>query len=412
MLVRYELARPALKRAGDDRPAKEERDVLFIERIVKMLRPGGRAAIVLPQGKFNNSSLGFIREWILQKARLLAVVGLHPNTFKPHTGTKTSVIFLQKYTPEQQQVIVKIHNQVAQACPDFEKEIKSLINQFRELKDVPDSAVPEGLADLMIEAFGERENQVGDTELTTESIDQNQSTADDDRIISSETTLSDMEEKRTSLASALKKANEELERTNREISAVMEKDMKEIAEIRSKWEDTKVKLKIHLTAIKESQRATLAALKHQQKKQQKDLKLQIRAMENELTRIDYDLKRSTNRGRLTLILEDSDLVGQLKERWIAATVAKQLDYQIFMAVSERGGKDNSGDYQFVVDQEGIVEFPIGHPQEGQPVVDQDLVNFHIRPGDLTNGEVADKEVRIAEAFIRFAKEQKLEFWKA
>ncbi|HOE42911.1 MAG TPA: N-6 DNA methylase, partial [Rhodoferax sp.] len=69
MLVRYELAKPALKRAGDDKSPKEERDVLFIERILKMLKPGGRAAIVLPQGKFNNSSLAFIREWILKKAR-------------------------------------------------------------------------------------------------------------------------------------------------------------------------------------------------------------------------------------------------------------------------------------------------------------------------------------------------------
>ena len=82
---------------GTDKQPKEERDVLFIERILKMLKPGGRAAIVLPQGKLNNSSLAFIREWILKKARLLAVVGLHPNTFKPHTGTKTSVLFVQKY---------------------------------------------------------------------------------------------------------------------------------------------------------------------------------------------------------------------------------------------------------------------------------------------------------------------------
>lgn len=33
----------------------------------------------------------------MQKARILAVVGLHGNSFKPHTGTKTSVIFLQKW---------------------------------------------------------------------------------------------------------------------------------------------------------------------------------------------------------------------------------------------------------------------------------------------------------------------------
>jgi type I restriction enzyme M protein len=49
MLAHYELARPALKRAGDDKQPKEERDVLFIERILKMLKPGGRAAIVLPK---------------------------------------------------------------------------------------------------------------------------------------------------------------------------------------------------------------------------------------------------------------------------------------------------------------------------------------------------------------------------
>jgi type I restriction enzyme M protein len=101
LLAHYDLARPALKRAGAGKQPKEERDVLFVERILRMLKPGGRAAIVLPQGKFSNSSLAFIREWLLAKARLLAVVGLHPNTFKPHTGAKTSVLFVQKYTEQQ-----------------------------------------------------------------------------------------------------------------------------------------------------------------------------------------------------------------------------------------------------------------------------------------------------------------------
>lgn len=45
----------------------------------------------------NNSSDKYIREFIAQKARILAVVGLHGNVFKPHTGTKTSVLFLQKW---------------------------------------------------------------------------------------------------------------------------------------------------------------------------------------------------------------------------------------------------------------------------------------------------------------------------
>lgn len=73
------------------------RDILFIERNLNFLRPGGRMAIVLPQGRFNNSSDKEIRNFIAERCRILAVVGLHGNTFKPHTGTKTSVLFVQKW---------------------------------------------------------------------------------------------------------------------------------------------------------------------------------------------------------------------------------------------------------------------------------------------------------------------------
>ena len=76
---------------------KVGRDVLFIERNLNFLKPGGRMAIVLPQGRFNNSSDKYIREFIAERCRILAVVGLHGNVFKPHTGTKTSVLFVQKW---------------------------------------------------------------------------------------------------------------------------------------------------------------------------------------------------------------------------------------------------------------------------------------------------------------------------
>ncbi|MDH3976525.1 MAG: N-6 DNA methylase [Deltaproteobacteria bacterium] len=76
---------------------KVGRDILFIERNLNFLKPGGRMAIVLPQGRFNNTSDKHIREFIAEHGRILAVVGLHGNTFKPHTGTKTSVLFVQKW---------------------------------------------------------------------------------------------------------------------------------------------------------------------------------------------------------------------------------------------------------------------------------------------------------------------------
>lgn len=73
------------------------RDILFIERNLNFIKPGGRMAIVLPQGRFNNSSDKNIREYLADHCRILAVVGLHGNVFKPHTGTKTSVLLAQKW---------------------------------------------------------------------------------------------------------------------------------------------------------------------------------------------------------------------------------------------------------------------------------------------------------------------------
>ncbi len=80
--------------------SKVGRDILFIERNLNFLKPGGRMAVVLPQGRFNNTSDKEIREYIADKARILAVVGLSVNTFKPHTGTKTSVLFVQKWNDD------------------------------------------------------------------------------------------------------------------------------------------------------------------------------------------------------------------------------------------------------------------------------------------------------------------------
>ena len=57
-------------------------------------------AVVLPQGRVNNASDQRVREFIAARCRILAVVGLHPSTFKPHTGTKTSVLFVQKWNDD------------------------------------------------------------------------------------------------------------------------------------------------------------------------------------------------------------------------------------------------------------------------------------------------------------------------
>jgi type I restriction enzyme M protein len=77
------------------------RDILFIERNLNFLKPGGRMAVVLPQGRFNNSSDKDLREYLAANCRIFAVVGLHGNVFKPHTGKKTSVLFVQKWNDDE-----------------------------------------------------------------------------------------------------------------------------------------------------------------------------------------------------------------------------------------------------------------------------------------------------------------------
>lgn len=96
ILHQYELGR----KENGKWQNKVGRDILFIERNLDFLKPGGRMAIVLPQGRFNNTSDQRVRDFIESRARVLAVVGLHGNTFKPHTGTKTSVLFAQKWNDD------------------------------------------------------------------------------------------------------------------------------------------------------------------------------------------------------------------------------------------------------------------------------------------------------------------------
>lgn len=414
MLAHYDLAKPALKRAKDKAP-KEERDVLFIERVLKMLKPGGRAAIVLPQGKFNNSSLAFIREWILKKARLLAVVGLHPNTFKPHTGTKTSVLLFQKYTQDALARIEAVKQEVAAACPDYEKQIKDLIAAHRFVSDVPDEEIPEAIEDLMAETFSEPESELPDAVPDDEDYKlsefQQLEAAEGDPTL--EERISAAEEKHDSLKAELIRVKQKLADLDSDVEALKQQQQMEIEAITQQWDGPTQDLKTHLKDIKAQHKTALQRLKEKQKIKQRTYKAEIKSLEKVIPEAETTVKLLSNKGKLELIVEDPDLIGTLKERWVAAEAAKRLDYPIFMAVSERGGKNNSGDYEYRVDADGsMVEFPDDHPQAGQLVVDQDLVNYDLTAEDLSDAaKIADDRLCVAEAFVRFAQEQGFDFWE-
>jgi type I restriction enzyme M protein len=73
-------------------------DILFIEKCLRLLRPGGRMAVVLPDGLLQNISSGYVRHWLRTQARVLGVVSIPQEAFVPYgTGIKTSLLLLQKF---------------------------------------------------------------------------------------------------------------------------------------------------------------------------------------------------------------------------------------------------------------------------------------------------------------------------
>jgi type I restriction enzyme M protein len=91
-----------LPRGKGDKVGKTKTEILFIERCLHLLRPGGRLGIVLPEGIFNNPSLAYVREFCEDRARVLAVVSLPQETFySSGASVKASLLFLQKFTEQE-----------------------------------------------------------------------------------------------------------------------------------------------------------------------------------------------------------------------------------------------------------------------------------------------------------------------
>ncbi len=103
ILKSFVLARRWIKQGEQDwKPTNvvlpgQSPDILFIEQCLKFLKPGGRIAIVLPDGILQNISNSSIRYWIRSQAQVTGVVSIPQEAFIPYgTGIKTSLLLLQK----------------------------------------------------------------------------------------------------------------------------------------------------------------------------------------------------------------------------------------------------------------------------------------------------------------------------
>jgi len=311
------------------------RHILFLNRSLQFIRPGGRMAIVLPQGLLNNTNAEYIRRFIIGEGRILAVVGLHGNTFKPHTGTKTSVLFLQKYTNEEKERIQGIKAKYVWEWEDFIKELKEKHQDISWHTTINEDEIDEELKSFIetyFETTEELEEVTEDTEAGTEKT-------------------------------------EEIEETKGEKPlAVLVSELQELQSLLDEKQD-----ELNNDAMPNKK---------------KELKKEVKTLNSKIKKLTKEISQRTLGGQIYLVLNEERITEQFKNFWLEGKIIKKGDYPIFFAVNQKPLKDNKGEYRYKRGQNS--RFLLD--EYGHPIIDHDLDE-------------------IAEAFIKFAKEQGFDFWR-
>lgn len=109
-------------------------EVLFIERCLNLLKPGGRMGIVLPEGVLNNTNLQKARDFVEGKAKILLIVSIPQDVFIASGATvKPSLLFFKKFTEEEAATYSQILNQAqSEVVSKYQKEVESLKEKLKQ----------------------------------------------------------------------------------------------------------------------------------------------------------------------------------------------------------------------------------------------------------------------------------------
>lgn len=115
-------------------------EVLFIERCLNLLKPGGRMGIVLPEGVLNNTNLQKIRDFVESKAKILLITSIPQDVFIASGATvKPSLLFFKKFTEEETQNWITIANK---AQKDITKKYQPQIKPIQDKLDLRGKDAP------------------------------------------------------------------------------------------------------------------------------------------------------------------------------------------------------------------------------------------------------------------------------
>ena len=290
------------------------RHILFLERSLQFIRPSGRMAIVLPQGLLNNTNAEYIRRFVIDEARILAVVGLHGNTFKPHTGTKTSVLFLRKYTDEEKEKIQQIRLKYEEEWEKFFENLKEKYQNLAWDSSVDEEEIPEEL-NSFLETYFESREEIEESPAEETEVEETEETEEENK---GKKPLAVLVQEKSELDEALKEKEGELGNAN----------------------------------------ATRKA----------ELKKEIKTLQNKINKLTKEISQRTLAGQISLVLNDEKITEAFKKYWLDGKVMQEMDYPIFFAVNEKPVKDESGEYRYKKNPDGSFVLD----EHGHPVIDHDL----------------------------------------
>lgn len=120
-------------------------EVLFMERCLKLLKPGGRMGIVLPEGVLNNSNLQKVRDYFESEAKILLITSIPQDVFIASGATiKPSLLFFKRFTDEERKQYSEAKNKATKTVDkEFEHQIKEIESKYADDKKAKTKALKE-----------------------------------------------------------------------------------------------------------------------------------------------------------------------------------------------------------------------------------------------------------------------------
>jgi len=364
----------------------------------------------------NSVSAEYIRRFIIDEARILAVVGLHRNTFKPHTGIKTSILFLQKYSNEEKKKIQGIKIKCEKEWFEFVERLKKEYQDVGWDKLLSEEELSEELKSFVETYFEERE------ELEEETRNKLEEKIEGLEVKEAEKAEKIEEIKRKKSLKALTECVNLVEEVKKyyqnmgwdkllcegELSEELKSFINTYFKTKIKSgesiegsdveETEKIKRKKSLKDLIEKLQEMQVLLRKKQKKskgnilndeKREETRKEISALTGEIKKFNREISQRTLGGQIYLILNDEETTEQFKKFWLDGKVIEEIDYPIFFAVNQKSLKNNKGEYRY---KRGVKRgFLLD--KFGRSIIDHDLDE-------------------IAEAFVKFAKKQNFNFWGA